>query len=297
MSYHSSNAHSNLIDMIIYKITNKITGKSYIGQTVQSIQKRWIMHYSKGSTCRYLSNAIKKYGKENFNIKVLARSNSIEEMNHREQYYIKIFNTLSPNGYNLMTGGGNSRPSPDVTKRRSESLKNFYANNVPKPISLETRAKISKAGKGRKKSQKSIDATALAHSISVFQYDLSGNFIAEYRSARDAMRVSNIGNEDIGKACKSERRSAGGFQWRYFKLDNIGKIRNKKPMPKRGPGNSPNARPVAKVDIDGNILQVYKTATEAAINNGCDISTVLKVCKGIFKNTKGLLFIFFKNLG
>src|SRR5580704_3159657 len=99
--------------MIVYKITNKINEKSYIGQTIGPIEKRWNSHCSKqkrGHGIFY--RAIAKYGKENFEIKILARCNSIQEMNHREVYYIKLFNTLAPNGYNLDTGGKNKKAHP-----------------------------------------------------------------------------------------------------------------------------------------------------------------------------------------
>ena len=283
--------------MIVYKIKNLLTNISYIGQTVQSLEKRWIHHCTPNSGCKYLSNAIQKYGKENFEIKVLAYCNNIEEMNHREQYYIKLFNTLAPNGYNLMTGGGNSLPSKEVSEKRSNSLKKFYKNNSPKPCSEETKKKISIKGKGRKRSKKSIKASSLAHSVPVFQYNLDGVFAAKYESAVEAMLITGISNSEIGKCCKNQRNSAGGFQWSYLILDNISNIRNRKPMPKRGAGNAPNARSIAKVNSKGDILETYKTAKEAAAKNNCDQSTVLKVCKGIVKNTKGLLFVFFKNLG
>ena len=55
---------------IIYKITNIINNKVYIGQTVNTIKQRWNKHcHSNG--CRSLYNAILKYGKENFNIEII----------------------------------------------------------------------------------------------------------------------------------------------------------------------------------------------------------------------------------
>jgi group I intron endonuclease len=102
-----------------------------------------------------LHQAIKKYGKENFEIKVLARCDSLEEMNHREAYYIKLFNTLRPNGYNLMSGGGNSKHSEEtkrkiakanIGKKRPEELK----QKLRKPKSEAHKLKISAKLKGRK---------------------------------------------------------------------------------------------------------------------------------------------------
>jgi group I intron endonuclease len=61
--------------MIIYKIKNKITYDLYIGQTIYSLQERWSSHCrNKKNGCRKLRHAIQKYGPENFEISVIARS-------------------------------------------------------------------------------------------------------------------------------------------------------------------------------------------------------------------------------
>lgn len=98
--------------MIIYKITNKINGKVYIGQTTQSIEKRWKGHYSKAfyeqkSTVIY--NAIRKYGPENFTIEEIDGANSLSELNYLETHYIYKYESLAPNGYNLSSGGRNKK--------------------------------------------------------------------------------------------------------------------------------------------------------------------------------------------
>lgn len=56
----------------LYKITNLVNSKIYIGSTRQKISKRWAGHISKSSCCLYLKHSINKYGKENFKIEVLA---------------------------------------------------------------------------------------------------------------------------------------------------------------------------------------------------------------------------------
>lgn len=133
--------------MIIYNIINKINGKMYIGQTVQKLGQRWYNHYnSKRDHCRALHNAIKKYGKENFFVEEITKCKSIEEMNYREVFYIKALNTLSPNGYNLKTGGGNSLPSEETKKRMSLS-------NKGKIRSIEQRKRVSDGRKGMKFSE------------------------------------------------------------------------------------------------------------------------------------------------
>lgn len=132
-------------------ITNKINRKRYIGQTVQKLEKRWLSHCNPNNiTKMIITRSIHKYGKDNFEIKILAKCNSIEEMNHRETYYIKLFNTLFPNGYNLDSGGSNKR-THQSTKDKLSKIHKGRKGNIP---SEETRKKLSKINTGKKYSEK-----------------------------------------------------------------------------------------------------------------------------------------------
>lgn len=82
----------------IYKITNLINGKSYIGQSIH-IERRWEEH-CRPSTNSMIANAIKKYGKENFQFTILTECN-IEDLNRLESYWINKENTITPYGYNV----------------------------------------------------------------------------------------------------------------------------------------------------------------------------------------------------
>lgn len=87
----------------IYKITNLINGKCYIGKSLD-VEKRLKEHRELSPKSRpYLINAIKKYGIQNFLFEILEES-TIEKYGEREEYWIKYYNSLSPNGYNLTTG-------------------------------------------------------------------------------------------------------------------------------------------------------------------------------------------------
>lgn len=108
----------------IYEITNKVNNKVYIGQTVQTVARRWQGHrYDalRGSTMA-IHKAMKKYGLENFFIEVMCEASSKDELNRLEQTYISGFNTLSPNGYNLRSGGQSDYEySEEARKRLSEA--------------------------------------------------------------------------------------------------------------------------------------------------------------------------------
>lgn len=90
-----------VITMIgIYKITNKINGKSYIGQS-NNITRRFKEHCYRDKLI--IDQAIKKYGENNFNFEILEEC-TIEQLNEKEEYWIKFFQT-NINGYNFSTGG------------------------------------------------------------------------------------------------------------------------------------------------------------------------------------------------
>ena len=119
--------------MLIYKITNKINGKSYIGQTTKDAQIRWKQHCKCASHCHALSSAIKKYGKDNFTIEEICIASDLEDLNKKESNYIIEFNTLAPNGYNLTSGGKRPLFSEETKKRMGSKGKNHY--NYGKKVS------------------------------------------------------------------------------------------------------------------------------------------------------------------
>lgn len=91
----------------IYKITNIINGKSYIGQTIQDVKDRFYQHCatkcSKAVLNMAIHRAIEKYGKSNFTIEVIEEIDSTN-LNDREKYWIKYYNSYN-NGYNSTEGG------------------------------------------------------------------------------------------------------------------------------------------------------------------------------------------------
>jgi hypothetical protein len=89
--------------MIIYKTTNLINGKFYIGKDKNNNKN----YFGSGVAIR---DSIKKYGKENFSKEILCVCTSIEELNEKEKYYINLYNSQDRNiGYNITNGGdGNS---------------------------------------------------------------------------------------------------------------------------------------------------------------------------------------------
>lgn len=122
---------------VIYKITNVINGKMYIGQTTKTyINDRWCQHKNnaRNGKSSYLYNAIRKYGEENFKFKVLLHKIPIDKLDFYEQLWIYKLRTKSPNGYNLTDGGGGTRgfvPWDKGIKRSKEDIAKMKAHFTP----------------------------------------------------------------------------------------------------------------------------------------------------------------------
>lgn len=103
--------------MIIYKISNNINDKLYIGQTTGTAQRRFERHINDAINNildTHFARAIRKYGPENFSIEVIDTANSVTELTEKEHYWINYYNSIQ-NGYNevdpLYRNGGNTYQS------------------------------------------------------------------------------------------------------------------------------------------------------------------------------------------
>lgn len=160
----------------IYKITNLVNGKVYIGQTKNELKVRLSGHFNyainkQGSND--LSRDILAFGKENFKIEQIDSSTSISESDTLEQKYISKYDSINK-GYNMTNGGRNCKMPIHSIKRSSDAKKK-----------------------------------------SVIQYSLKGEFIARYNSIKDASEKTNISRGNISSVCTGARNTCGGFQFRY----------------------------------------------------------------------------------
>lgn len=101
---------------IIYKFTNKLNGKAYIGKT-KNFERRLSEHLKKDD-CLYIYRAIKKYGLASFLIEFLEENLPFEEAKEKEGLFIVEHNTLCPNGYNLVLETGQGREPCKETRER-----------------------------------------------------------------------------------------------------------------------------------------------------------------------------------
>lgn len=129
---------------LVYKLTNTINGKSYIGITSRSVSARWNEHCERarqGVRNSRIYAAIRKYGHRSFKREALAYATSEDEVRKLETHYIHKFDTYE-NGYNSNLGGNGHLKFPEhICRKISEAQKG-------KIISVETRAKMSRAKLG-----------------------------------------------------------------------------------------------------------------------------------------------------
>ncbi len=136
----------------IYKITNSVNGKAYIGQSVYDAEKTRIKNHLGGYGNRYLRNALAKYGRDAFNWEIFHDGILPAFLDSFEIETIEKYKTLYPNGYNLTTGGNALRgeKNPFYGKRHSEETRQKFKE---RSRSEEFRRKMSEANKGRKHSE------------------------------------------------------------------------------------------------------------------------------------------------
>lgn len=119
---------------LIYKITNKINGQSYIGKTIRTLQVRYnehqrdcIEYLNSKKTTMPLYNAVGVYGWDNFTIEAIETNISENEINQKEQYYIKLYDTYY-NGYNATEGGDGGRTSSKLNNTIVKQIIDLLSN-------------------------------------------------------------------------------------------------------------------------------------------------------------------------
>lgn len=131
---------------VIYKCTNKINGKVYIGQTRQSFSARKRQHknQAENNSSTYFHKALKKYGFDNFQWEILLVCFSLCELNKKEIYFISFFSSADKTkGYNIKLGGDNYQIAEETKIKIGKA-------NKGKIHSPEAKEKMSKSRTGNK---------------------------------------------------------------------------------------------------------------------------------------------------
>jgi group I intron endonuclease len=131
--------------MIIYKATNLINGKVYIGQTVCKLYNRRSQHKSQALRVKhrsYFYNSIRRFGWDNFKWEAIDTAKCLDELNGKEEYWIAHYKATNPKyGYNIYKGGNNKR----MPQRAKDQIRK---SNTGRIFSKEHCKRISESKKG-----------------------------------------------------------------------------------------------------------------------------------------------------
>ena len=211
---------------IIYKVTQKESGMTYIGATKDDIGTRKRDHIQKANkeTGHHFQEAIGTYGPEAFSWTQIDTANSIDELARKEKEYILQYD-CKENGYNQDAGGG--------------FKKTVYQYSVDDGLLVGQYDSLESAANAVSGTRKSVSAACLgkinnyngyhwsfSHTIpfklpldkrrkEVLQIDIGGNLVAQFKSVAEASRQTGISKSPIAKTCRGEQDQAGGYYWNY----------------------------------------------------------------------------------
>ncbi len=208
----------------VYKITNDVNGKMYIGQTSRSLYERFEEHCYEARVQRFsdrpLYAAMIKYGIEHFSIELIEETDNPKE---REVYWIEYYGTFK-NGYNATFGGDGKRYLDyDLVVITYQQTGNMIETANLLGICADSVNEILRIKNERKRS--SVEITIEKCSKAVHMFDLNGLYIRTFISVADAARYlidNKLSNckasglrSHISDVCNGKRKSAAGFKWAY----------------------------------------------------------------------------------
>jgi len=291
---------------LVYKHTSMESGKSYIGMTKFTMEKRWKEHYKLATTSNtHFHRAINLYGSINWEHAVLVDSiSTVEEAHALERFYIKKYDTFE-NGYNSTLGGEGS-PGIDPLykirgteefvqhkKRLSDAHKALHGTEEytfynPELGVKETLAAVDLANKyglhqgyvryvAQNKSKhcngwflwKGEEEEYLKDPVYTFEHCEYGK---EHLTLKDMAKKYNLSRGNLSMVTSGQRRHTKGWTVEGMSTENTKVL----------PAN--NAISVSKVTADGDVVAVYTSIETAASENGCGYTVIRDRCTSKVKS-------------
>ncbi len=197
---------------IIYKYTNQVNGKVYIGQTINEYKRKYSHSKALNSWRSYFHEAVEKYGIDSFSYEVLETIDRVTsqdlkiELDRAEQKYIAEYKSNNKlYGYNLTIGGSGTlgmKQSKESNAKRSKSMK-------AKKKTL-TREQVQYLQSFNKHDY-------LTHHTPVEKYSLDGKFLERFNTLKEAAKSVNGNFHSLSRAIKREKLK-GVFKGYYWKL-------------------------------------------------------------------------------
>lgn len=267
----------------IYKYTSP-NGKNYIGQTINSLKERAksLIDGRGYKKCSVFWKAIQKYGWKNFKVEILEEV-KVEELNNKEKYYISLFNSLVPNGYNLTTGGesGKTKEVYVYSAQNGDFIEHYSSlteASLNTGVPVVTISTILNSSTSRKQSHNlvfsnfyfakyDINQLSRKNYHKVYVYDKEGKYITSYEKIASAAKALNIADGSIRNCLNGYSPQVKNYQFRDKKYDKIN------PIPK---GSNPRVS-VHQIDPKTQkIIATYPSMMDAARAVGLSGSNGIK---------------------
>lgn len=208
----------------IYKITNDVNNKAYIGKTENTIEKRFKEHcrdaFRFTNESRPLYSAMRKYGIEHFSVELVEETDNPEE---REKYWIEFFGTFKY-GYNATLGGdGRKYVDYSLVIATYKELKSIRDTAKRLNICVDTVSRILRQNDVYIYTTKEVQNEKFGKVTNM--YTLEGEFLRSFSSTNEAARymVENgltgckrtTIKQHITEVCTGRRKTAAKFKWKY----------------------------------------------------------------------------------
>lgn len=309
----------------VYKHTNKINGKCYIGITSQCTNKRW--RNGKGYKGQIFYNAIQKYGWDNFEHEILYTNLTEEEAKEKEIEYIKKYKTNNNKfGYNATLGGDGIKGyihneesffkiknpimqfdlngtfikeySSIADACRENNLFNYsliYKCCIDKNKTAYGFIWIFKNNFEKEYIEEKIKNLENKLQKKVYQYDISGNLINEFKSLGQASSYIEFDRSSISDWCREDNlQSHYGYFWSFKNDKKIieNKIKNNKNLYGEG-----FRIKIVQLDNKNNLIKEFNSISEASSILKIDASRIAKICKNKkkCKTAKGFKFMYLED--
>lgn len=263
----------------IYKITNQVNGKQYVGQSID-IFKRWYEHRYKAE-CKddisynsALHCAFRKYGIKSFLFEILEEC-EIKDLDSREKYWIAKLKTLVPNGYNILVGG---RYDKEANKDTFESYAEIKMKKLKfcKLCGKQIKPKSTLCRHCQNKKQKKpLDLDELAGLV--FKLGTFGKAVQHLKLSQAATRrkLHKLGLPHGTKELKEHYCNKNGI---------------KLPVKRVRPSWKTRLKPVQQMDSGGSVLMEFESVSAAARSFGKNSGGLVMHLKGRLKSFAGYIW-------
>lgn len=204
----------------IYKITNNINQKVYIGKTLGTVNHRFRGHisdcYNRDWENRPLYRAMKKYGVDNFTVETIEEC-SEEDSSNREEYWIQYYNSFI-DGYNATRGGDGKRYADydlivklynqGKNNREIRELTNYDGYTITRALENYGITEAERKQRGWQNSYKAV--------VMLDKNTLEELQVFESQSAAERFLGIKPGSSHIASVCKGKRKTAQGYSWKYL---------------------------------------------------------------------------------